>query len=171
MSYPILLGCWVCMFNTQKVPPLRLCDLNSIVPNKTPLHAKFKVFSFIGVHFTAHPCLRILTLLPPFVILFTISLGKVSRLWPIFTINSSTIHGGRGPQKKKGWNSLFSLLFLTLPLWQLYHFRLFIISILNIKQFDIIAHQYKYDSWKLPNRMLPTIFPAMTLESYLCGSI
>ena len=39
---------------------------NSNVPHKTSLHAKFQVISSIGGRFTAPPCPRIWTLLPPF---------------------------------------------------------------------------------------------------------
>ena len=59
----ILLGCWVCIFDTQKVPEMRnigltmwpQLDQNSIVPHKTTLHAKFKGISSIGGHLRQPP--------------------------------------------------------------------------------------------------------------------
>ena len=76
-------GCWVGIFETQKVPEMRNIGLasieamwpqlgqNSIVAHKTTLHAKFQVISLIGGCFTAPPCPRIWTLVPPFEVFFT----------------------------------------------------------------------------------------------------
>ena len=85
----ILPRCWVCIFDTEKVPEMRNIGLASIeavwpqlgqtssVPHKTTLHAKFQVISSIGGHFTAPPCPRIWTLLPPPFYL----IKKVRKVW------------------------------------------------------------------------------------------
>ena len=64
----ILPGCWVCIFDIQKVPEMRNIGLasiqavwpqlgqNSNVPRKTPLREKFQFILSIGGRFTAPPC-------------------------------------------------------------------------------------------------------------------
>ena len=85
----ILPGCWVCIFDTQKVPEMRNIGLasieavwpqlgqNSNVPHKTTLHAKFQVISSIGGQFTASTVRESGLCSPPFV---KNAVGRVSAL-------------------------------------------------------------------------------------------